>query len=89
MASARTELPAAGACGEREREGESEAGASCGCRNSLPVTFHVDANNSMRSLRRHMTLKAYTLYKKRKREVGCVQELFEFIDNQALMEVKT
>lgn len=36
-------------------------GWDVGSRDSLPVTFHVDANYSMRSLRRHMTLKAYTL----------------------------
>lgn len=36
-------------------------GMGVGSRDSLPVTFHVDANYSMRSLRRHMTLKGYAL----------------------------
>lgn len=48
---------AGGACGKGASEDEERRGF----RDSLPVTFHVGANNSMRSLRRHMTLKAYTL----------------------------
>lgn len=57
MASGRMEVLQEGHVERELREEEERRGF----RDSLPVTFHVGANNSMRSLRRHMTLKAYTL----------------------------
>lgn len=57
MASGRMEVLQEGHVERELREKEERRGF----RDSLPVTFHVGANNSMRSLRRHMTLKAYTL----------------------------